>query len=58
MKNEFPGALKSELERLFKDRVRFNRVERMVYSHDMGVLPSQVMKLIDNMPDAIARNRS
>ncbi|ADG81421.1 FAD-binding and (Fe-S)-binding domain-containing protein [Thermincola potens] len=52
---ELPVALKKKLEELFGDRVRFNKVERLVYSHDMGVLPSQVMKLIDTMPDAVAQ---
>lgn len=55
MSKELPIELKSKLESLFEDRVRFNRVERLVYSHDMGVLPSQVMKLIDNMPDAVVQ---
>lgn len=55
MKNNLPESLKSELENLFGDRVRFNKVERLVYSHDMGVLPSQVMKLINSMPDAVAQ---
>jgi len=55
MLKELPAGLRSELEFIFQDRVRFNRVERLVYSHDMGVLPSQVMKLIDNMPDAVAQ---
>lgn len=55
MKKEMPVNFKAELENLFGDRVRFNKVERLVYSHDMGVLPSQVMKLIDNMPDAVAQ---
>jgi len=55
MNNNLPESLKSELENLFGDRVRFNKVERLVYSHDMGVLPSQVMKLINSMPDAVAQ---
>lgn len=55
MKKDLPAELRSKLESLFQDRVRFNMVERLVYSHDMGVLPTQVMKLIDNMPDAVAQ---
>lgn len=55
MTKELAAELKSELVSLFQDRVRFNNVERLVYSHDMGVLPSQVMKLIDNMPQAVAQ---
>ncbi len=55
MKNGLPDLLKVKLENLFKDRVRFNKVERLVYSHDMGVLPSQVLKLIDNMPEAVVQ---
>lgn len=55
MKSSLSQSLKSKLENLFTDRVRFNKVERLVYSHDMGVLPSQVMKLIDNIPDAVVQ---
>lgn len=55
MSKDLPVGLKSQLETLLGDRVRFNKVERLSYSHDMGVLPSQVMKLIDNMPEAVAQ---
>lgn len=55
MNDRLPATLKAELETLFQDRVRFNKIERLVYSHDMGVLPSQVMSLLDNTPDAVAQ---
>jgi len=55
MSKDIPIGLKSQLEMLLGDRVRFDDVDRLVYSHDMGVMPSQVMKLIDNMPDAVTQ---
>lgn len=55
MGKNMPEGLMSQLQSLFGDRVRFNQVEMISYSHDMGVLPSQVLKLIDNLPESVAQ---
>lgn len=47
--------IKTKLENLFSDRVRFNQVERTAYSRDIGVLPESVKKTIDTMPDAVVQ---
>lgn len=44
-----------KIEEIFGKRVRFNRVERMVYSHDMGILPEQIRKMIKTTPDGVAQ---
>lgn len=40
---------------VFGDRVRFNKVERLVYSHDMGIMPEQIRGLIQCTPDAVVQ---
>jgi Fe-S oxidoreductase/FAD/FMN-containing dehydrogenase len=55
MTKNMPADFISRLTLLLGERIRFNKVERLVYSHDMGVMPAQVVKMIDNMPDAVAQ---
>ncbi|GAB4279660.1 MAG: FAD-binding and (Fe-S)-binding domain-containing protein [Deferrisomatales bacterium] len=47
--------LRQALTELFEDRVRFDAVERLVYSHDMGVVPEPVRKLVGCMPEAVCQ---
>ncbi len=46
---------KLSLEGVFGDRIRHNKVERLVYSHDMGVLPKEIRKMIQCLPDAVCQ---
>ncbi|WMW22603.1 FAD-binding and (Fe-S)-binding domain-containing protein [Methanolobus mangrovi] len=48
-------ALKSKLEEMFENRVSFSELERIVYSHDVGVIPDSVKKTIATMPDAVVQ---
>lgn len=43
---------------LFADRARFDRIERIVYSHDMGVVPDQIRALIEHTPDGIVQPKT
>lgn len=46
--------LKDELESRFTQRVNFDELERRIYAHDMGVMPSMVKPLAGNpVPDGI-----
>ncbi|HEY3365966.1 MAG TPA: FAD-binding and (Fe-S)-binding domain-containing protein [Symbiobacteriaceae bacterium] len=47
--------IKAALTALFGDRARFNKVERIVYSHDMGALPDSIRKAIAPVPDAVVQ---
>lgn len=49
-----PKACQGIIE-IFGDRSRFNKVERIVYSHDMGVMPEQIRKLIQCTPDGVVQ---
>ncbi|CFX13467.1 FAD-binding, type 2 [Syntrophomonas zehnderi OL-4] len=55
MKNNLTSQQMGKIKNLFADRVRFNKVERLVYSHDMGMMPEQVRALIQCTPDAIVQ---
>ncbi len=45
-----------QLEQIFGERVAFDRLERMFYSHDVGSLPSLVKPLVGNtLPAAVAQ---
>lgn len=47
--------MKAELQRIFGDRVTFDEVERMLYSHDVANLPSAVEKIVLKTADAVVR---
>lgn len=47
--------LEKGLSDLFQDRVRFNKVERLVYSHDMGVMPEPIRAMFGCMPDGVCQ---
>lgn len=47
-----------KIQSIFNDRVRFDTIERIVYSHDMGVIPEQVRALIEYTPDGIVQPNS
>jgi Fe-S oxidoreductase/FAD/FMN-containing dehydrogenase len=50
---------KSYLEEKFGDRVTFNSVERKLYGHDIGAMPSLIRPLIGTtIPDAIVQPES
>lgn len=45
-----------ELEQMFGNRANFNRVERKLYSHDIGGMPSLVQPLVGNtIPEGIVQ---
>jgi len=48
-------AWEKELKDRFGDRVTFNEVERLLYSHDMGSLPSLAKSQIKSLPDAVVQ---
>jgi Fe-S oxidoreductase len=48
-------SIKERLLEIFQDRVAFHKIERLVYSGDMGTLPEMITNLIENMPDAVVR---
>jgi FAD/FMN-containing dehydrogenase len=49
---------KEKLEGIFGDRVRFDRDEALVYSHDLATLPDPVNLLIKTVPDAVVLPKS
>jgi Fe-S oxidoreductase/FAD/FMN-containing dehydrogenase len=53
--NGINAALKGQLEEIFENRVSFSKLERLVYSHDVGVIPDSVKKTINTMPDAVVQ---
>lgn len=55
MKLEISDKLQTMVKGVYGDRARFNKVERMVYSHDMGVLPDQILKLMKVIPDGVVQ---
>lgn len=58
MKNNLTTAQMSKIKAIFNDRVRFNKVERLVYSHDMGIMPEQIRGMIGCMPDCVVQPTS
>ncbi|MEA4926776.1 MAG: FAD-binding and (Fe-S)-binding domain-containing protein [Syntrophomonadaceae bacterium] len=48
-------SIKESLLEIFQDRVAFHKIERLVYSADMGTLPEMITNLINNIPDAVVR---
>ncbi len=46
---------KRELEKLFQDRVRFDRRERLAYSRDLGTIPEALKKTFNPIPDAVVQ---
>lgn len=58
MKNNLMTAQMSRIKTIFNDRVRFNKVERIVYSHDMGIMPEQIRAMIQCTPDAVVQPTS
>ncbi len=47
--------MREELERIFGDRVTFDQVERMLYSHDVANLPGAVEKMVLRTADAVVQ---
>ncbi|MFZ5639558.1 MAG: FAD-binding protein [Bacillota bacterium] len=47
--------MRNELREIFGDRVSFDKVERMVYGHDVASLPAAVEKLVIKTPDAVVQ---
>ncbi len=47
--------VQNELKEIFADRVKFDQIERIVYSHDMGTLPDAIDAMIDSTPDAVVQ---
>ena len=55
MKQNLTTVQMSKIKEIFSDRVRFNRVERVVYSHDMGIMPEQIRAMIGCTPDGVVQ---
>lgn len=58
MKTYLSAEQIEKTQALFADRARFDRIERIVYSHDMGVIPDQIRALIDHTPDGIVQPKT
>jgi FAD/FMN-containing dehydrogenase len=53
---ELKAAQKTELDDLFGYRVRYDRRERTLYSHDVGVMPALISPFVgDTMPHAVVQ---
>jgi len=50
--------LQKELVRIFGERVAFHRIERMLYSCDLEVLPGLIANQIQTLPDAVVQPNS
>ncbi|WP_428844925.1 FAD-binding and (Fe-S)-binding domain-containing protein [Calderihabitans maritimus] len=48
-------VLLEKLSSLFGERVRWDKVERLLYSHDLGVIPGPVKRTINSSPDAVVQ---
>lgn len=55
MKNNLTTQQMKKLKEIFEDRVRFNKVERIVYSHDQGIMPDQIRSMIQCTPDGVVQ---
>lgn len=55
MKNNLTTQQMEKLKEIFGDRVRFNKVERIVYSHDQGIMPDQIRSMIQCTPDGVVQ---
>ena len=50
------GSHKEFLEKKFGNRVNFNEMERVLYSHDIAAIPSLISPLIGKtVPDAVVQ---
>jgi len=50
------ATIRKDLENQFANRVNFEQLERKIYAHNMGVMPSMVKPLVGNpVPDAIVQ---
>lgn len=58
MKTNLSDQTKEKFHTLFGRGVRFNDTERIVYSHDMGVIPKQIQKMFNNIPDGVFQPKS
>jgi Fe-S oxidoreductase/FAD/FMN-containing dehydrogenase len=45
--------VQKKLVNILGPKVKFDKVERIVYSHDMGVLPDTIDSMIDSIPEAV-----
>lgn len=56
---ELSADVKNRLQQVFGKRVNFDLLERKIYAHDMGVMPSMIKPLIGNpVPDAVVQPAS
>ncbi|WP_425805091.1 FAD-binding and (Fe-S)-binding domain-containing protein [Desulfitobacterium sp. Sab5] len=58
MNNNLTTKQMEKIKTIFGDRVRFNKVERIVYSHDMGIMPEQIRSMIQCTPDGVVQPTS
>ena len=54
---EIKDLIKAELIEKFSERVAFNKIERILYSSDLGSLPAVVTNRIHTVPDAVVQPR-
>lgn len=47
--------MERELKRIFGDRVSFDKIERVLYSHDVANLPGPVEKMVQKTADAVVQ---
>ncbi|MFW9855832.1 MAG: FAD-binding and (Fe-S)-binding domain-containing protein [Candidatus Thorarchaeota archaeon] len=52
------SAIIPKLKETFNNKISFDKVERMVNSHDVAVLPSPILKFLKTTPDAVIRIES
>jgi len=46
---------REELKLSFRDRIRFDKVERSLYGHDVGTMPDMISKMFKTLPDAVVQ---
>ncbi|MEF8798991.1 MAG: FAD-binding and (Fe-S)-binding domain-containing protein [Candidatus Bipolaricaulota bacterium] len=46
---------KDDLEKIFGERVKFDKIERRLYSRDSASLPQPIEQFVDNVPDAVVQ---
>lgn len=50
--------MQRELKKIFGERVSFDEIERMIYSHDVANLPAAVEKMVHRTADAVVQPES
>lgn len=57
--NKIKAGIRDEMHQQWDKRVSFDELERKIYAHDMGVMPSMIKPLVGNpVPDGIVQPQS